>query len=605
MSFDEILWNPWLDDMDRIIESMGAAVEELKTDPSNQNAIEIIKIELHSAKGLFDFVGLKTSTQTIFELEENVHHSEGQFDDDLITMLSKSVEKIESLANIVRRDKPKPDEVDILDKTIGFEAILVKFGAEYKLEIEVDGDRAFRSARALGVVNQLKRFAVIKSSNPPEEDLYLDAKFDLLLVSIFTREDPEQVQEKVKLLPNVANVTVEKTIKSTGTKEQSDEDLSSNLTLRVPLSQIRSLENGLAALSVHVEALKSEINTSKGMEELSGIEKTFERIQTDLKKMRKVPLDSITNTFPSMVKRLAKQDGKEINFHIQGRFITLDRSLANHLIDPITQIIRNAISHGIETTKERRKNKKDIAGRIVLHATSDRDKIRIQISDDGRGIDSNKLLEKAKNLNVPLQNSEDQEELFSLIFNKGLSLAEGDNQISGRGLGLFSAAEKINQIGGNLSVTSEIDKGTSFTIEFTDLDALSKNLIFEVNNESYAIPTSEVEHVLIVNKNDLARKSKLKASIEYEQKTLPVTILRNMLSINGKKNNSNGNPNEILLICRGKKSLVGLVVDSLLDERLVNIRTLNPLLQNYELFNGTIAGRDRDVILVVNPAAII
>jgi two-component system chemotaxis sensor kinase CheA len=602
VSVEEIRWNPWLDDFDRIIESMANAIKLLNADNSSNEGIENIKIELHSVKGLFDSVGFKISTQTIFELEENVHHSEDNLDASLVEMLSKALSKIKELVAIVRKDKPKPEDLNMIDKAIGFETILLKFGSEYIVEIEITGERSLRSARGLGVFNSVKRFAVIKSSTPPEEDLYLDAKFDSLILTIFSRDDLETIQKRISSLPNIANVTVEKLVKEEEQKLD-DADLAQNLTIRVPLSNIRAIENGLASLSIHVEALKSEVTTTRGLEELSGIDSTFERIQGDIKKMRKVPLDSITTTFPSMVKRLSQQEGKDIDLLIQGRFVTLDRSLANHLIDPITQIIRNAISHGIEGPKQRREAKKSPTGRIAINASNDRDKIRIRITDDGIGIDKDKLLEKAKKMNLALPAKADDEEVFSLIFNKGLSMSEGSAQLSGRGIGLFSAKERISQIGGNLSVTSDPGKGTTFSIEFSDPDALSRNLIFNVNEETYAIPSSEVEQVLIVDYDKLDIETDTKASIDYEGKLLPVTILRNLIASNKEKPNLRRNT-EILLVCRGRKALIGILVDSLLDERLVNIRALNPLLQNYELFNGTLAGRDREVILVVNPAAI-
>lgn len=603
MSLEEIRWNPWLDDFDRIVDSMTQGMDLVTADSSSKNGIELIKIELHSIKGLFDSVGLKLSTQTIYELEESVHHSEDELEENLVEMLAKALTKVKELVKVIRRDKPKPEEIASIDKSIGFEVILVKFGSEYIVEVEISGDRSLRSARGLGVFNSIKRFSTIKSSTPAEEDLYLDAKFDNLIVTIFTRDEMDDIHKKISALPNVTNVTIEKVVVEDSAQDLGSDELVQNLTIRVPLSNIRAIETGLAALSMHVEALKSEVTTTRGLEEISGIDRTFERIQSDLKKMRKVPLDSITTTFPSMVKRLAQQLNKEIDLLIQGRFITLDRSLANHLVDPITQIIRNGISHAIETPEERKKAKKETTGRIVINATSDRDKIRISITDDGRGINPTTVLQKAKKMNIATDKKMEKEDIYELIFHKGFSLAEAGGQISGRGLGLYAAKERISQIGGSLTVTSELGKGTTFTIEFSDPDALSRNLIFTVNKETYAIPSSEVEQVRIIDFKDLNLETDIKAIIEYEGKDLPVTIMRNLISSNGTTHKINSK-NEILLVCRGRRALIGILVDTLLDERLVNIRPLNPLLQSYELFNGTLAGRDREVILVVNPAAI-
>lgn len=602
MSVEEIRWGPWIDDMERIIESMKTGLTLLKKDSSSAKGIELVKMELHSVKGLYDSVGLKTSTQTIYELEENVHQSENQLQPNLIEMLSKALVKIKELTNIIQKENPKPDQINDVDSKIGFEVILIKFGHSFTVEIEIGGDRSLRSARALAVYNTIKRNATIKSSNPPEEDLYLDTKFDSLSLMISTRDDIEEIKKKIQAVPNVTNVEITKFAVKKDIKID-DYELAKDLTIRIPLSNIRAIENSLSVLSTHVEGLKSEVITKAGNEEMLGIDNTIERIQNDLKKIRKVPLDSITATFPSMVKRLAKQESKEIDFAIQGRFVTLDRSLANHLIDPITQIIRNAISHGIETPADRRKANKPVVGKIYVEARFDRNKIQIKVIDDGRGIDKDKVLARAKKLNLQVPKNISDQEIYNLIFESGLSLSEGTAKLSGRGLGLSSAKERINQIGGTINVTSTIKESTTFTIEFSDPDALTRNLLFKINEETYAVPTSEIEEVIIVQENDLEIISNVNASYSYEGKTLPVIIMRNMISNDKSKITSIRN-NEILLVCRGNKNLIGLLVDSLIDERLVNIKPLNQLLQDYKLFNGTLAGREREVILVVNPASI-
>ena len=375
------------------------------------------------------------------------------------------------------------------------------------------------------------------------------------------------------------------------------------LTLKIPLSQIRKLETGLTTLSSHFEILKSEVSTTRGLEELSGLDKTFERVKNDIRKMRKVPFDSITAPLSAMVARLSQKQGKQIDFIVQGRFVTLDRAIASYLVDPITQIIRNAVIHGIEKIPIRRKAKKNVIGKILLNAVSDRDKIMISIIDDGMGLDPDEILAQAKKLNIKVNKNITHQEKLDLIFRKGVTLSKSDKKIAGRGLGLYSAMDSIGQFGGNMRVSSENMKGTSFIIEFTDQDALSKNLIVKVNNELYAIQSSEVEKVIISKSEDVTSETDIMASCDYENEKLPVAILKNLVK-SGKEEILIQDQN-IIVVTRGKNSLIGIMVDSLLDERLGTVKPLNPILQKYELFNGTLIGRNKEVILVVNPAAII
>jgi len=601
MSVDQIRWGPWLDDIDRILESLNEVVDTIQTDPKDNEALETTKIELHSAKGLLDSVGFRTSTETIFELEEMVHQRENGFNSELVDMMAKARDKLEELTSIIRSKKPKTDEINEIDKTIGFESILVKFGKDYKLEIEIDAEKSLISARALSVLNSIKRFAIVNTSNPPEEDLFLDAKFDIFVVEITTRDDVTEIQEKVGKLPSVSNVGIEEVMEEVKT---SQDILNQDISIKVNLSDIRAIENGLTVLSSHVEAIKSEISTTKGLQELAGINRSFELIQSDIRKMRKVPLDSITAGFPSMVTRLANQEGKNAELVIQGRFITLDRALANHLVDPITQILRNAVSHGIEDPVTRRKLKKSPFGQIVLSASTDRDKIIIRIKDDGSGIDHKALLKIAKSHDIDIPDNASDNQIQQLIFERGFSSKEsGAKNLSGRGLGLFAAKERISQIGGVLRVESTKDKGTEFTIELSDSDALTKSLIFRVNDGRFAIPSNDVEHIQTVRMNAIEMETQTSGIMDYRDGVLPIAFLHTIIG-EDQETNTDTDKQYILLICRGAQSMVGLLIDEILDERLINIKPLNPLLQSFNLFNGTLTGKNREVILVVNPASL-
>ncbi|MDH5401599.1 MAG: ATP-binding protein [Candidatus Heimdallarchaeota archaeon] len=600
MSGNTINWDPWLDDIERSLEMMGPAIEVLKTNSSDMKSIEDMKVVLHSVKGLMDSVGLKTSTQTVFQIEENVHQEMDSLSGETISQLEKVFARLSDLVKTIQKNKPSADGILDLDKSSGFEAILVTFGKEYHIEIEVKAEKSLRSARALSILNSIKRFSVIKESTPAEEDLYLDANFDFLILEVTSRDHLEDIQKRISTLPSVGNVLVEEVAAK---EEVTDtiEGLDQSITIRVPLINIRAVENGLATLSTHVEALKSEVISTKGIEELVGIERAFERIQGDLRKMRKVPLDSITSSLPVMVKRLSKEVGKDAELLVQGRFVTLDRALANYLVDPITQIIRNSISHGIEPMKDRRKARKPPVGRLIINASLERDKIRIKVSDDGKGIDKEALLAKAKELGINKGKNVSDQEVFNLIFERGISTATADG-LSGRGVGMFGAKERLSQIGGSITVESTPEKGTTFIIEFSDPDALSKNLIFNINKGTYAIPSSEVEEIIIIKPKELVFQSNTKAEYYYKNKLLPVTVMKNLMG--NDTDIRKDKDSKILLVCRGKTSLIGILVDNLLDERLVNIRPLNPLLQSYELFNGTLTGREREVILVINPASI-
>ncbi len=598
MSLDSIPWDPWIDDISEIRESLANALKQLKLNNKHVESIDAVKVALHSIKGLFDSVGLKLSTQTIYELEESVHKSEGSLSKELISNLEKVVEKLDKIEGIITQKKPKRNEIEEIDKSIGFESILIKLSKKYKLEIEVKAEKTLRSARALGIINSIKRFAVIESSNPSEEDLFLDANFTLLSIVLSSHEDMDSIKTRVQKLPGLGLITIEELKKVEEDKNELDKF--QDLTTRISLRDVRAIESSLAILSVHLEALKSEVTSGRGIEELNGIEKALEQIQINIRNIRKVPLDSIIATLPAMVRRLAQSEKKQAELYIQGRFITIDRALANQLIDPITQIIRNSVSHGIETVMERRKKKKPVIGKILFNASVERDRVIIKISDDGKGFQIDKLIKQAKEHNIPIDENLPEKELINLIFEKGLSTSE--DKLSGRGIGLYVAKERIQRIGGYITAENNKDgPGITFTIEIPDPDALTKNIIFDIGSQRYAISSSNVDEIILVEGKNIKLIDNNSAEIEYKDRKIPIAILHKLLSDVDK---NEFNEHEIILLTRGVESQVGILIDGIVDERLVNIKPLNYLMKNYELFNGSIIGQEREVIMVINPSTL-
>ena len=571
-------WEPWIEDMRRIEDSLNDLLAVYEEDPRNKEISQKLKIELHSMKGLMDAVGFNTATETVVEIEEIVHSRGDEVDEDLMEIIMETRDKINALLRILESGEDL--SVSEIDKKIGFESLLLKAGRTLTLEIEIDEKRSMMSSRALSIINSIKKIAVIESTTPSNDDLLSDAKFDILKVEITTHEGKDEVKEQVENIQKVKSVTVyasEEAETTTGEEE---------LYLRVKLKDVREIGDDLTILTGQLSQLESDLSP-KGMDVLNSIYNSIENIQDDLRRLRSVPLIQIFSGLPGMVGRIAKQEKKLVEFSMQGRFIRVDKLIANNILEPITQIIRNAVSHGIEPRNDRRKLKKNPIGLITLTASEIRDKVIIKITDDGAGIDVNHLKKRAKELKISVS----KDNPFDIIFENKFTTGGEDASISGRGIGLYTAKKRIQMIGGSISVRSEPGKGTTFTLEIPNTDSLLKSVIVRSGDMKFAVSTYDIEHLEVM--------TEVGESYHFIDRDIPVVRISDILSTKEDKL-----PQQILLVCRGSSSYYALVVDEVLDERLASIRPLNPLLSNLKLFDGTLFDENQEPILVLNTSAL-
>ncbi|RMG37371.1 MAG: hypothetical protein D6732_06870 [Methanobacteriota archaeon] len=588
-------WTPWLDDMENLLETGKSIVSAFQKKLTKKKLTDT-KNMLHSMKGLFDMIGMSDSAKAIAELEERVHNEGINLTDTTKNGISDLIEKLENFLQFIRENRP--EETSDLEGVLGLESIFIRTSKIYSIEIEFGAERGLKSARAMGVLNSLKRMAKIRNSIPSEEDLIMDVNFETLKVEVSTFETIDDLYTKLQKLPDVISVTIEEKITSKSTKRTTSQ------TIKIATDDLSTLEKSITLLNSQIESLKNDVEEVEALYKLASIERSFANIEKDLQKLRKVSLNTILNQIPAMAQRLAKAEGKEVNVTVQGRYVTINRILANSIIDPITQIVRNAIVHGIEYPSDRLEKGKDAVGTISIIGKAERGRVIIEISDDGKGLDEKAILEVAKARKLKIPKKARKSEIYNLIFEEGFSTQKGTKKVAGRGLGLSAAKEKIEGFGGTIRVTSEPGKGTTFVMELPDPDLLTKNLIVKVRGLYYAIPSSEVEFALIALPQDLELKDQISGTIHYEEEKVPVVLLRNLIKGENEPFITDLKEKEIVLVCRGREKKVGLIVDQIVDERLLNVQPLSPLLQKFEIFEGVISGVEQDLMLVVNPAAI-
>ncbi len=588
-------WTPWLDDMENMLETAREVLEAIEKKKIPQKQLENMKNVLHSMKGLYDMVGMTDSAKAVAEIEDKVHSEAPNLSDFTKNAFKDLFSKTEAFVEFIRANRPA--NTDELDETLGLEAVFIKSSQVYLVEIEFSSKKSLKSARALAALNVLKRIAKIRNATPNEDDLMLDANFDTLRVEISSFETMDTLYERLQKLPDVVSVSIEQ--KETKRSAQKGKQSTS---IKIATDDLFTLEQSITQLNAQIEGLKNELETVEGLYKLASIERSFANIEKDLQKLRKVSLNSILNQLPTMAQRLAQAEGKEIQVSLQGRYVSINRILGNTIIDPITQIVRNAIIHGIEYPSERTEKGKDPVGHIAIIGKAERGRVIIEISDDGKGIDEKELTKIAKERGINIK-GKSREEVLELIFEEGLTTRKFGKKVAGRGIGLSAAKEKITSIGGTIKVKSEKDKGTTFILELPDPDLLTKNLIIKIRDLYYAIPSSEIEEAVIATPSDIILKDTRSGTMEHNSETLPVFVLRNIIKRSDEED-LQLREKEIVLVCRGRAHKVGLMVDNIVDERLLNVRPLNPILQKYNIFEGVISGIEQDLMLVVNPSGI-
>jgi two-component system chemotaxis sensor kinase CheA len=285
-------------------------------------------------------------------------------------------------------------------------------------------------------------------------------------------------------------------------KTKTFKELVSSSSIRVNLVKIENLMNRVGDLVITKSMLYEFANSfdeyeikSRLYEKVDILDRYVRELQDAVMSIRMVGMDSIYSKLPKIIRDVSKKLNKKVKFEHFGDNVEIDKLMAEALIDPLTHILRNAVDHGIETPQERKKLNKPEYGKITIRASQESGQIILQIEDDGKGIDAQKVAEKAlKNgiISEDEYNRMDHDEKVMLIFSPGLSTAEKVSDISGRGVGMDVVMNNIHSIGGNIKVKTELNKGTTFIIALPLTLAILDGLNIKVGNYNFIIPLNMV-----------------------------------------------------------------------------------------------------------------
>ncbi|WP_054028967.1 chemotaxis protein CheA [Bacillus sp. FJAT-28004] len=379
-------------------------------------------------------------------------------------------------------------------------------------------------------------------------------------------------------------------------------------TIRVDIERLDTLMNLFSELlidRVRLEQLSSEIKRSDLTETVEHMTRVSSDLQSIVLKLRMVPVDSVFNRFPRMIRDLAKSLDKKIDLVITGADTELDRTVIDEIGDPLVHLLRNSVDHGIETVEERIAAGKPETGTIFLRAYHSGNHVFIEVEEDGRGIHHERVLKTAiKNGVVTAEEAKllTPEEINMLIFAAGFSTADKISDISGRGVGLDVVRSKITSLGGNVTIDSAFGRGTKFSVQLPLTLSIISAMLIKLGSEKYAIPLSSIVETGIIRKEQILQVHGNKM-IEFRNTIIPLVSLSKVLD-SPDFNENDELETEIVVVRKGEK-WAAVMVDEFIGQSEIVLKTLGKYLTNIKAISGATILGDGYVALIIDPNALI
>ncbi|MEK5280599.1 MULTISPECIES: chemotaxis protein CheA [Paenibacillus] len=379
-------------------------------------------------------------------------------------------------------------------------------------------------------------------------------------------------------------------------------------TIRVDIERLDVLMNLFSELlidRVRLEQLASEVQNGDLTETVEHMGRVSGDLQNIVMKLRMVPVDTVFNRFPRMIRDLAKSLDKKVDLIITGAETELDRTVIDEIGDPLVHLLRNAVDHGIESIADRVAAGKSETGTVYLRAFHSGNHVFIEIEEDGTGIYPEKVLKSAVKKGVITQEqaaSMSDDEAFQLLFAPGFSTAEVISDVSGRGVGLDVVKSKISSLGGNVTIYSSPGKGTNFSVQLPLTLSIIAAMLIRLGSEKYAIPLTSIVETGIVKQSQI-RTIHGNKMVEFRDSHIPLVSLSRLFSVPD-YDESTEEETEIVVVRKGER-LVALAVQDFIGQNEIVIKNLGKYLPEVQGISGATILGDGQVALIIDPNAFI
>jgi len=435
-----------------------------------------------------------------------------------------------------------------------------------------------------------------------------------LITSIEKDEEPELDPVLLRNLDIIVENLSDSTIELAKVqKYNTSKNLSLSELVYIQIKKLDHMMNLVGELMIDRDRILS-ISKETDSDELKTVSSHLYRITEDLQysvmDARLVNIGSLFNKFPRIVRDIAAAEKKEVDLQLSGQDIQIDRNILQIITDSLLHLVRNAVTHGLELPAEREKKGKPRNGQLSLNAQSDRENVLIELMDDGNGMDFKQIRRTA--VERQLVSAEGAKgisdaEALSFLFEPGFSTAKEVTEYSGRGVGLDVVKNAIDSIGGRLTVNSEKDKGTTFTMLLPTSIAVKGALLFEVDEIFYAIPLIHTEQVVALDKDEIHEVGDVMVA-NLKGETVTVVYLHELLNADeaymrlGDKTRLKGQVQNIVVVSYNNRKL-GLIVDKLYRQQDIVVKPMSKPLDQIELYGGvTLLGTGKVCLVLDVPA---
>ncbi len=545
---------------------------------------------------------------------------------------------------------PKFDEFEIDAMKEAFD----KQMQVYKIDVLIDENCILKAARAFLVFKALEELGEVIKSNPSAQDIE-DEKFEFEFCVIFiTQEQLEKVQAAVENVSEIKSVDIiqikevpqneaaaapakqEKTIKEEVKKEEAPAVSTAPVkaatasaapvktsntsagkptgkpvvsrSVRVDIEKLDVLMNLVSELIIAKNGLVSVSDSNEGTktqgfnEQIEYLERVTTNLHESVMKVRMMPIETVTQKYPKMIRDLTKKLDKQMKLYITGEDTELDRTVIDEIGDPLMHLLRNSADHGLESADVRIQRGKDPVGNIYLNAYQEGNGVIIEVKDDGNGIDIEKVRNKGieKGTITPEQAEVmTDKDVIDLLFKPSFSTAKVVSDVSGRGVGLDVVKTKIEALGGDIDVDTKLGEGSCFRIRLPLTLAIIQALMVELGNEKYAISLETIQTIEDISIDDI-KYVQSKEVIHLRGSVIPIIRLDSILDIEPVEKEENEDNNlTVVIISKGEK-LAGLVVDRLIGQQEIVIKSLGKYISNSKIISGATILGDGEVALILD-----
>lgn len=640
------------------LQAVNDNILKLEDKPEDLQLVNEVFRSAHTLKGIAATMGFSDITSLTHQMEnilDKIRNHQLAVSTDLIDIIIQAVEYLEEMVDAIGEGNDgKKDVSDLVNQLRQMENgdntgqiavdtkenTAIQMGVDeyqmavmeqakeqgyktFQIAVTFTEDCLLKAVRAYMVYEELEGKGELIKTIPAADEIETDdfeQGFSLLLLStetaavieaaILNVSEIKQVDISIFSLETVDGVrdgdTPGKSEPQNETRNMEGTNNTSK-TIRVNLERIDDLMNLFEEIVIdrsRLEVIATDINHPDLKETVEHMTSVSEAMQDLILTMRMVPVEQVFNRFPRMVRGLAKDLDKQINLEIIGAETELDRTVIDQIGDPLVHLIRNAIDHGIESPSARMYAGKPGEGKLTLRAFHSGNHVFIEMEDDGAGIQREKVAAKAlENGIISVEQSETftDDEVAQLILASGFSTAEHVSDVSGRGVGLDVVNNKIESLGGKLTIESQQGHGSKFSIQLPLTLSILSTLLVKVQQETYAIPLSSIVETALLEDDQVLYTHSQKV-MDFRGSVVPLVSLKEVFKIPGDQC-TDQKYQSVVIVKKGEK-MTGIIIDAFLGQREIVLKSLGKYLGDVFAISGATILGDGQVSLIIDPNAL-